>query len=330
MEGRPTLRCLTVGSVPVGEKTGRHDVAVWGEAFPSWLPCLDALGLHATMVFVRSDVGLAMIQRFVDAECKILVIGHVGKLIELVKPTVDDVDTLLIDGGPTGEALVLAGGLGMTEIVSTRVSRRIPKGWQQTMIATQHEHELVASDVLNISKMLGAEMSNATQHEHEFVANDALNISTTLGAEMSNATQHELGISERLPRTRGEEDGPKRAEHAVQAEGSKKKLQRVRFEAVRSEVSGSEAIQDKALAGKSHSLKRLQRTRVEEDVHKRFEQAVQAEEREKHLQPRFEAVSSEFSGSEAIKDKAPEAKPYLQQARFDEGTNSCCDRCLSL
>jgi hypothetical protein len=64
--------------------------------------------------------------------------------------------------------------------------------------------------------------------------------------------KHELGISERLQRTRVEEDVPKRVEQAVQAEGSEKKIQRVRFEAVGSEFLGSEAIKDKALEAKPH------------------------------------------------------------------------------
>jgi hypothetical protein len=79
------------------------------------------------------------IQHFVDAECQILVIGHVVKLIELVKSTVKGVRTLLVDDGFTGVALELAGGLGITEIVSPRrVRRRIPKGWNQTMIVVDH------------------------------------------------------------------------------------------------------------------------------------------------------------------------------------------------
>jgi hypothetical protein len=44
---RPTLRGLTVGAVAVGNSEERHDVCVWGEAFPSWLLCLDSLGFKA-------------------------------------------------------------------------------------------------------------------------------------------------------------------------------------------------------------------------------------------------------------------------------------------
>jgi hypothetical protein len=67
-----------------------------------------------------------------------LVIGNVEKLIELVKPTVNGVHALLVDDGLTGAALEVAGGLGMTEIVSTRVRRRILTGWTQTMIVVDH------------------------------------------------------------------------------------------------------------------------------------------------------------------------------------------------
>jgi hypothetical protein len=68
-KSRPTLRGLTVGTVQVGETTDREVVAVWGLEFPSWLPCLEVLGLRARIVFVRSNIGLKLIQRFVDAEC---------------------------------------------------------------------------------------------------------------------------------------------------------------------------------------------------------------------------------------------------------------------
>jgi hypothetical protein len=51
-KGRPTFRGLTVGTVPVEETTDREVVAVWGLEFPSWLPCLEALGLRARIVFV--------------------------------------------------------------------------------------------------------------------------------------------------------------------------------------------------------------------------------------------------------------------------------------
>jgi hypothetical protein len=153
LEGRPTLQGLTVGTVRVGGRVRRRDVAVWGKEFPSWLPCLDALGLHVTMVFVERDGGLAMIQRFVDEECQILVLGHIGNLIELVRPMVEDVDTLLIDGGPAGEAMVLAEGLGFKHIVSTRMSRRIPKGWQQSLVVDHTEIGGVTNTILRMSRL---------------------------------------------------------------------------------------------------------------------------------------------------------------------------------
>jgi hypothetical protein len=130
----PTLRGLTVGAVVVGNGNVRHDVCGWGEAFPSWLVCLDSLGLRARRVMICSAQFLECIKAVVDTDCTIMVVEDVTSCLGLLRAKCQNLELMLVDGGPTSAVMELARATHVRTIITTRIGRRIPVGWWATMV----------------------------------------------------------------------------------------------------------------------------------------------------------------------------------------------------
>jgi hypothetical protein len=136
---RPTLRGLTVGAVQVGHSDARQEVCAWGDGFPSWLLCLDSLGLRARRVMLRSARFLECIKAVVDTDCKIMVVEDVTGCLDLMRAKGQNLELMLVDGGPTREVMAFARATHVRTIITTRIGRRIPVGWWQTMVVVRHE-----------------------------------------------------------------------------------------------------------------------------------------------------------------------------------------------
>jgi hypothetical protein len=136
---RPTLRGLTVGAVEVGNSDAQQEVCIWGDAFPSWLLCLDSLGLRARRVMLRSARFLECIKAVVDTDRTIMVVDDLTGCLELIREKCQHLELMLVDGGPTSEVMAFARATYVRTIITTRIGRRIPVGWGQTMVVVRHE-----------------------------------------------------------------------------------------------------------------------------------------------------------------------------------------------
>jgi hypothetical protein len=136
---RPTLRGLTVGAMEVGNSDARQEVCVWGDAFPSWLLCLDSLGLRARRVMLRSARFLECIKAVVDTDCTIMVVEDVTGCLDLMRAKCQNLELMLVDSGPTSEVVSFARATYVRTIITKRIGQRIPVGWGQTMVVLRHE-----------------------------------------------------------------------------------------------------------------------------------------------------------------------------------------------
>jgi hypothetical protein len=136
---RPTLRGLTVGAVKIANSDAGQEVCVWGDAFPSWLLCLESLGLQARRVMLRSERFLECIKAVVDTDCTIMIVDDLSGCLELIRKNCQHLELMLVDGGPTSEVMAFACATCVRTIITTRIGRRIPVGWGQTMAVVRHE-----------------------------------------------------------------------------------------------------------------------------------------------------------------------------------------------